>query len=78
MLCLLDINECLGDNLCDNFADCTNTEGSYTCKCKDGYQGNGQECTKGKAAQDFHLRSSNPEPWTVRVPQGYFSVLKFK
>lgn len=27
---------------------------------------------------DFHLRSSNPEPWTVRIPQGYFSVLKFK
>lgn len=21
---------------------------------------------------DFHLRSSNPEPWTVRIPQGYF------
>ena len=50
LLCLLDTNECLEDNLCDTFADCINTEGSYTCKCKDGYTGNGQECTKGKVA----------------------------
>ena len=44
----LDVNECLGDNDCHTFADCTNTNGSYTCKCKQGYQGNGRECTKGK------------------------------
>lgn len=44
----LDVNECLGDNDCHTFADCTNTNGSYTCKCKQGYQGNGKECTKGK------------------------------
>ena len=42
------MNECLGDNDCHTFADCTNTNGSYTCKCKQGYQGNGKECTKGK------------------------------
>ena len=44
----LDLNECLGHNDCHTFADCTNTNGSYTCKCKQGYQGNGKECTKGK------------------------------
>lgn len=44
----LDVNECLRDNDCHTFADCTNTNGSYTCKCKQGYQGNGKECAKGK------------------------------
>ncbi|CAH3197854.1 unnamed protein product, partial [Porites evermanni] len=39
-----NVNECLGDNDCHTFADCTNTNGSYTCKCKQGYQGNGKEC----------------------------------
>lgn len=43
-----DANECLEDNVCDTYADCTNTEGSYTCKCKDGYTGSGKECTKGE------------------------------
>ena len=38
----------MGDNDCHTLADCTNTNGSYTCKCKQGYQGNGKECTKGK------------------------------
>ena len=63
---LLDINECF-DNVCDPFADCTNNEGSYTCKCKQGYSGNGKECTKGMQAsrlirckKDIEGRSSLP------------------
>ena len=36
--------------MCHEFADCTNTEGSYTCKCKEGYTGNGQECSEGRVA----------------------------
>lgn len=63
---LLDINECF-DNVCDPFADCTNNEGSYTCKCKEGYSGNGKECTKGMQAsrlirckKDIEGRSSLP------------------
>ncbi|KAK9054945.1 hypothetical protein SSX86_026024 [Deinandra increscens subsp. villosa] len=44
-----DINECDDpDNLCDGI--CTNTPGSYTCSCKDGYVGdglkNGSGCVK--------------------------------
>ena len=35
-------------NDCDEFADCFNTNGSYTCSCKDGYQGNGKECAEGE------------------------------
>ena len=32
-----DINECLlGTDDCDELASCTNTAGSWTCKCNDG------------------------------------------
>ena len=42
----LDINECADDSLndCHVNATCTETEGSYTCMCKDGYTGNGTFC----------------------------------
>ena len=39
-----DVNECDGANSCDSNADCTNTQGSYSCMCRTGYQGNGMSC----------------------------------
>ena len=30
---------------CDINADCNNTLGSYECSCKDGYHGNGTNCS---------------------------------
>ena len=40
-----DINECNGEPFpCDVFADCKNTEGSFTCTCQDGFEGNGNLC----------------------------------
>ena len=43
---LTDINECESSesNSCDNNALCTNTEGSYVCRCKRGYEGDGRFC----------------------------------
>ena len=39
VLFIVDINECLTDNGgCHIFADCTNTLGSFSCMCKDGYE----------------------------------------
>lgn len=40
-----DINECASSNICDH--DCTNTIGSYTCSCRNGYQLNndGRTCS---------------------------------
>jgi len=29
---------------CNEFGICTNTQGSFNCKCKDGYEGNGFNC----------------------------------
>ena len=41
----VDINECGDSNNCDENAQCTNTEGSYTCSCNLGYTGDGVNCT---------------------------------
>ena len=40
---LLDINEC-DNNPCQQYASCTNTEGSYNCNCSSGYMANGATC----------------------------------
>ena len=44
--CSSDINEChaASDNNCSPNAICANTNGSYTCTCKNGFTGNGVTC----------------------------------
>ncbi len=43
---MADINECeTGTHDCDVNADCQNTDGSFLCVCKTGYEGNGTTCT---------------------------------
>ena len=46
----VDIDEC-SENLhnCDMNADCTDTDGSFTCTCRDGFEGDGTFCTSKKA-----------------------------
>lgn len=47
------MDECaLGSDDCHDNATCTNTVGSYTCKCKEGFTGNGVDC-EGKKKTDF-------------------------
>ena len=42
---LLDTNECtLGTDNCDANAACADTEGSFTCTCNPGYEGDGVTC----------------------------------
>ncbi|XP_066022474.1 uromodulin-like [Pocillopora verrucosa] len=44
--CTEDVDECnLGENKCDSNAECINTRGSYDCKCKEGFIGDGLTCT---------------------------------
>lgn len=47
-----NIDECSdGSNTCSHHATCTDTIGSYTCKCPDkGFKGDGHECT---ACEDY-------------------------
>ena len=42
-----DVDECesVESNDCHFNASCNNTEGFYTCRCLDGYQGDGKNCT---------------------------------
>ena len=46
-LCVLDADECTdGTHNCDvDGAVCNNTPGSYSCRCKDGFVGDGINCT---------------------------------
>ena len=40
-----DIDECSADSSpCDGNADCTNSDGSYSCTCKQGFTGDGTTC----------------------------------
>lgn len=52
-----DADECASPekNDCDPNALCTNTEGSYVCRCLKGYSGDGRNCTGNKvlARRDF-------------------------
>jgi hypothetical protein len=41
----LDINECEQPNDCHKYANCNNTIGSFKCKCKEGYEGDGVSCS---------------------------------
>lgn len=41
----LDIQECSSINPCLNNGTCFNNNGSYSCQCTDGWQG--QNCEKG-------------------------------
>ena len=42
---ILDIDECSTEpSPCDQNADCTNSDGSYSCTCKPGFAGNGTAC----------------------------------
>ena len=41
-----DIDECASDSdLCDENTVCTNTAGSYSCNCSEGYERKDQQCT---------------------------------
>lgn len=43
---LADVNEC-ESNPCNEHGICTNTPGSYSCSCGDGYSGDGRKDGRG-------------------------------
>ena len=40
-LLLTDVNECESNSTCHEQAECYDTEGSYLCECRTGYEGDG-------------------------------------
>ncbi|KAI6222354.1 hypothetical protein M3Y99_01507200 [Aphelenchoides fujianensis] len=47
----VDTNECVRSP-CDRNADCENTVGSFVCRCRQGFSGDGKQCTRdGDAPQ---------------------------
>lgn len=41
----VDVDECSDKaDDCDVNADCTNTDGSFYCTCRSGFEGNGRSC----------------------------------
>ncbi|CAH3124364.1 unnamed protein product, partial [Pocillopora meandrina] len=61
--CDRDLDECAdGTHNCDVNAECNNTRGSYNCKCKDGFRGNGTRCTDlDECAEGTHNCDANAE-----------------
>ncbi|KAK2546702.1 Neurocan core protein [Acropora cervicornis] len=54
--CEKDVDECLqGTHSCSAYAVCSNTNGSYNCRCKANHTGDGRNCTW----------SGCPEGWKV-------------
>lgn len=42
-----ELDECTsGQHACHENAECINTMGSYHCRCKDGYEGDGFDCKR--------------------------------
>ena len=51
---LIDIDECgTGMHSCHGNAQCTNSAGSYTCRCQSYYAGNGRSCFYAAGKADF-------------------------
>ena len=51
-----DIDECReGTSGCDGNANCTNSEGSFTCNCTIGYSGDGFMCAGNYCIRQLKL-----------------------
>nr|XP_044990663.1 adhesion G protein-coupled receptor E1 [Jaculus jaculus] len=61
----MDVNECEDTSICPAYATCTNTENSYFCTCKRGFQSsNGKNWFKGPgvACEDIDECIQSPSP----------------
>ena len=55
----LDFDECTDRaHNCHAMATCTDTDGSFTCQCPNGYTGNGQTCTGKNETFTEHMCSA--------------------
>lgn len=67
----VDIDECSSTNVCDTNADCFNEPGGYSCRCRDGFTGNGYACESDDASIVQSSESTvQPDP-TLTTPEHY-------
>ena len=58
MFIFADIDECeLETDNCNSYANCTDTDGSYTCTCQIGFTGDGRECDGNAFFYNLHLQT---------------------
>ncbi|XP_059158121.1 uncharacterized protein LOC131942326 [Physella acuta] len=85
--CDQDVDECLNSTSCRHDQLCVNTDGSFKCKCLDGYTDingmctNIDECadvsTNGCLSQPFSICTDNPGSYTCVCQEGYFKINKY-
>eukprot|EP00123_Amoebidium_parasiticum_P013118 comp21780_c0_seq1/m.30928 comp21780_c0_seq1/g.30928 ORF comp21780_c0_seq1/g.30928 comp21780_c0_seq1/m.30928 type:complete len:832 (-) comp21780_c0_seq1:313-2808(-) len=79
--CQADVNECtLATHKCHASATCTNTPGSYTCRCNSGFIGDGTICTANMTRvcefNNYYLVNGDFETPEIGKPGTYNTFLK--
>ena len=78
LLLLLDFDECKGKtHYCHPFATCFNERGSYSCKCKHGYFGNGFHCRNLKSCSEIRKYGSSVSRNYMIDPDGFGGLAPF-
>ncbi|XP_015770084.1 PREDICTED: uncharacterized protein LOC107348546 isoform X2 [Acropora digitifera] len=70
--CENDIDECSSAaNECHQNASCQNTKGSYNCTCKDGFEGDGKNCSRANSVthQSEYLANTSDSVKAKGKPQ---------
>ena len=67
-----DIDECSSENECHVNATCTNTIGSYNCTCKNGYKGDGRNCS-GKFQSNQGIIATDADSFVMHCLRAYLS-----
>ncbi|XP_019627938.1 PREDICTED: mucin-like protein isoform X2 [Branchiostoma belcheri] len=71
-----DIDECAGENSCHAQATCTNTEGSYTCTCNNGYTDNSATGAKAGSSCEATQTEEASNSQTLAIALGVtFGIL---
>ena len=65
-----DIDECSSENECHVNATCTNTVGSYNCTCKNGYKGDGVNCS-GKIQSNGGIIATDSGSFVLHTLRAY-------
>ena len=76
-----DFDECsLEPSPCDENADCTNTDGSYSCTCKQGFTGNGSICEGVSMWKTIHyifIKHSSSDDFAFRM-ELHFHLYRYR